>query len=73
MNFMFEWQEQYLTSERSEREYPLAIYYMAVSHKDWERTFRFSGTALFNSLPCKIQQAVSLSSFKNLVKAHFYL
>jgi len=23
MNFMFEWQEQYLTSERSEREYPL--------------------------------------------------
>ena len=36
-----------------------------------KRTFRFSGTALFNSLPCKIQQAVSLSSFKNLVKAHF--
>jgi len=36
MNFMFEWQEQYLTSERSEREYPLAIYYMAVSSKDWE-------------------------------------
>jgi len=26
-----------------------------------KRTFRFSGTALFNSLPCKIQQAVSLS------------
>ena len=36
-----------------------------------KRTFRFSGTALFNSLPCKIQEAVSLSSFKNLVKAHF--
>ena len=36
-----------------------------------KRTFRFSGTALFNSLPCKIQKAVSLSSFKNLVKAHF--
>ena len=36
-----------------------------------KRTFIFSGTALFNSLPCKIQEAVSLSSFKNLVKAHF--
>ena len=31
-----------------------------------------SGSALFNSLPLKIQQAASLSSFKNLVKAHFF-
>ena len=37
-----------------------------------KRTFRFSGSALFNSLPLKIQQAASLSSFKNLVKAHFF-
>lgn len=35
-----------------------------------KRTFRFSGSVLFNSLPAHIKHTTSLSSFKSLVKDH---
>ena len=36
-----------------------------------KRTFRFSGSVLFNSLPTHIKDTSSLSSFKSCVRCHF--
>jgi len=41
MNFMFEWQEQYLTSERSEREYPLFIMWLCLARTGNYRIHEF--------------------------------
>ena len=35
------------------------------------RTFRYTGSILFNSLPVEIQEAFSLNIFKNRIKKHF--
>ena len=35
-----------------------------------KRTFRYSGTLLFNSLPLRIKASTSLTSFKNFIRQY---
>ena len=36
-----------------------------------KNSFTYSGTVLWNSLPCHVREAESLSQFKRLVNVHF--
>ena len=65
---------EYLSSKfvkRNETRYSLKVSVPFPRTNFMKNSFSYSGAVLWNSLPCDVSEAKSLSQFKRLVNLHF--